>query len=51
MKGEVIDGIKYRLDEDNLTTLSQLDKDLLELIVNFRLPLVEGEVCFALLIF
>ena len=27
--------------------LSDLEKDLLELIVNFRLPLVNGEVCFA----
>ena len=27
--------------------LSQLEKELLELIVNFRLPLVNGEVCFA----
>ena len=31
----------------NSSVLSQLEMDLLELIVNFRLPLANGEVCFA----
>lgn len=31
----------------NSSVLSQLEKELLELIVNFRLPLANGEVCFA----
>ena len=47
MKEDVINGINYCLDEDNLTALSELEKELLELIVNFRLPLEKGEVCFA----
>ena len=35
------------IDSEDLSVLSDEEKDLLELIVNFRLPLVNGEVCFA----
>ena len=35
------------VDSEYLEKLSDLEKNLLELIVNFRLPLVNGEVCFA----
>ena len=40
---------KYKRASDFVDSpiLSQLEKELLELIVNFRLPLVNGEVCFA----
>ena len=35
------------IDSESLSVLSDEEKELLELIVNFRLPLVKGEVCFA----
>lgn len=40
---------KYKRASDFVDSpiLSQLEKELLELIVNFRLPLANGEVCFA----
>lgn len=40
---------KYKCAEDFIdsTVLTPLEMQLLELIVNFRLPLVNGEVCFA----
>lgn len=40
---------KYKRASDFVDSpiLSQLEKKLLELIVNFRLPLANGEVCFA----
>ena len=41
---------KYKRVSDfvnDSSVLSQLEKELLELIVNFRLPLASGEVCFA----
>lgn len=38
---------KKASDFINSTVLSQEEKELLELIVNFRLPLVKDEVCFA----
>ena len=38
---------KYASDFINSSVLSELEKNLLELIVNFPLPLENGEVCFA----
>ena len=38
---------KYASDFINSSVLSELEMELLELIVNFRLPLEKGEVCFA----
>ena len=38
---------KHASDFVDSPILSQLEKELLELIVNFRLPLANGEVCFA----
>ena len=38
---------KYASDFINSSVLSELEKELLEVIVNFRLPLASGEVCFA----
>ena len=35
------------VDSEDLKNLSELEKELLELIVNFRLPLVNEDVCFA----
>ena len=35
------------VDPEELENLSELEKELLELIVNVRLPLASGEVCFA----
>ena len=38
---------KYASDFINSSVLSELEMELIELIVNFRLPLEKGEVCFA----
>ena len=38
---------KYASDFINSSVLSELEMELLELIVNFRLPLEKGEECFA----
>lgn len=38
---------KYASDFINSSVLSELEMELLELIVNFRLPLEKGKVCFA----